>query len=399
MKELFCTKLINNQIRTLSTEVKICPNNNNSIRNQIKADILHNSYFKELKESQEMQLNIINSKISIIETQYEKNIIYSKIKEIIKKYEKYPPISINILADKSIIPLPLFDTNNNNSFIDIKSLTNSYPQFTSNYNINNNKLLIQEKNVSNNSNITNTFLNQKRKTPFINKKKTLRYKIFFTTTKKEKSKDENINSEINSEKSNINQKNVIFLMDKKYKNMKGIKIKKNPGRKKKNSGEIGIHNKFSKDNMMRKLKNKVMESARRLINKMIKIESGENYKEFGEMRKIQGIFCQELNIKFNFWFYVQPLKSIFQFKMSTKYSKGQFDSNFNLISKIYSEQYNNKFPKTIKLLEMMFHQYFHEIFLGEKNWTNEFDITEEDNKYEIDYFLQNKNNENENDFY
>ena len=402
MKELFCTNIINNQTRTLSKELKICPNNNNSFRNQIKTDILHNIYFKELKESQEMQLNIINSKISIIETQYEKNIIYSQIKEIIKKYEKYPPISINILANKSIIPLPLFDTNNN-SFIDIKSLTNSYPQILSNYNINDNKLLKQQKNLSNNNKLTNinniTFLNQKRKTPFINKKKTLRYKIFFTTTKKEKSNDENINSEINSETSNINPKNVIFLMDKKLKNMKGIKIKKNPGRKKKNSGEIGIHNKFSKDNMMRKLKNKVMESARRLINKMIKIESGENYKEFGEMRKIQGIFCQELNIKFNFWFYSQPLKSIFQFKMSTKYSKGDFDSNFNLISKIYSEQYNNKFPKTIKLLEMMFHQYFHEIFLGEKNWTNEFDITEEDNKFEINYFLQKKNNEDENDFY
>jgi len=163
MKELFCTNIINNQTRTLSKEVKICPNNNNSFRNQIKADILHNSYFKELKESQEMQLNIINSKISIIETQYEKNIIYSQIKEIIKKYEKYPPISINILANKSIIPLPLFDTNNN-SFIDIKSLTNSYPQISSNYNINDNKLLKQEKNLSNNNKLTNinniSFLNQ-----------------------------------------------------------------------------------------------------------------------------------------------------------------------------------------------------------------------------------------------
>ena len=106
-------------------------------------------------------------------------------------------------------------------------------------------------------------------------------------------------------------------MDKKFRNYKEEKIKKNPGRKKKNSGEIGIHNKFSKDNMMRKLKNKVIESARRLINKMIKIESGEEYKYLGEMRKIQGVFCQELNIKFNFWFYVQKLKTIFQFQKAT----------------------------------------------------------------------------------
>ena len=188
-------------------------------------------------------------------------------------------------------------------------------------------------------------------------------------------------------------------MDKKFRNYKEERIKKNPGRKKKNSGEIGIHNKFSKDNMMRKLKNKVIESARRLINKMIKIESGEEYKYFGEMRKIQGVFCQELNIKFNFWFYVQKLKTIFQFKMSTKYSKGDFDSNAQLISKIYSEKYKNKFPRTIKLLDMMFHQYLHEIFLGEKNWTNEFEISEEDNQFGINYFLKNKLDENKNDLF
>ena len=73
-------------------------------------------------------------------------------------------------------------------------------------------------------------------------------------------------------------------MDKKNKNSK--KIQKKPGRKKKNSGEIGTHNKFSKDNMMRKLKNKVMESARKLINKMIRKEAGERFKEFGEIQKL-----------------------------------------------------------------------------------------------------------------
>ena len=43
-------------------------------------------------------------------------------------------------------------------------------------------------------------------------------------------------------------KNIIIKALKK----EDLKIKKNPGRKKKNSGETGIHNKFSKDNMMRK---------------------------------------------------------------------------------------------------------------------------------------------------
>jgi hypothetical protein len=47
----------------------------------------------------------------------------------------------------------------------------------------------------------------------------------------------------------------------------------------------------------------------------------------------------------------------------------------------------------------MFHQYFHEIFLGEKNWTNEFDIPKEENKFEINYCLKNKKNEKLDDFY
>ena len=69
--------------------------------------------------------------------------------------------------------------------------------------------------------------------PFIdinNKKKPFKYKIFITTSKKEKSEEENINSEINSENNNNNINNntprkVIFRMDKKYKNMTQIKMK------------------------------------------------------------------------------------------------------------------------------------------------------------------------------
>ena len=420
MKDSSSENITSIQSEQLSKENNAFPINYNSFISQINSDISNDNYFKLLKEKQEVRLNIINSKISIKETTLEKNIIFSQIEEIIKKYENHPLININKLTNKSLIPVPLFDEVNdfsrNYPYISSKDSlipnsvpnqihqTNSYSSFP--------EISIEEKenNLYNNNNLTNyftnlsniTFLNQKRKTPFVidDKKKyaNFKYKIFITTSNNEKSDEEKINSEINSEK-NKYPKKVIFRMDKKFRNYKEEKIKKNPGRKKKNSGEIGIHNKFSKDNMMRKLKNKVMESARRLINKMIKIESGEEYKYLGEMRKIQGVFCQELNIKFNFWFYVQKLKTIFQFKMSTKYSKGDFDSNAQLISKIYSEKYKNKFPRTIKLLDMMFHQYLHEIFLGEKNWTNEFEISEEDNQFGINYFLKNNLDENKNDLF
>ena len=420
MKDSSSENITSIQSEQLSKENNAFPINYNSFISQINSDTSNDNYFKLLKEKQEVRLNIINSKISIKETTLEKNIIFSQIEEIIKKYENHPLININKLTNKSLIPVPLFDEVNdfsrNYPYISSKDnlIPNSVPnlihQINSNYSFPELSIKEKENNLYNNNNLTNyftnlsniTFLNQKRKTPFVidDKKKyaNFKYKIFITTSNNEKSDEEKINSEINSEK-NEYPKKVIFRMDKKFRNYKEERIKKNPGRKKKNSGEIGIHNKFSKDNMMRKLKNKVIESARRLINKMIKIESGEEYKYFGEMRKIQGVFCQELNIKFNFWFYVQKLKTIFQFKMSTKYSKGDFDSNAQLISKIYSEKYKNKFPRTIKLLDMMFHQYLHEIFLGEKNWTNEFEISEEDNQFGINYFLKNKLDENKNDLF
>ena len=420
MKDSSSENITSIQSEQLSKENNAFPINYNSFISQINSDTSNDNYFKLLKEKQEVRLNIINSKISIKETTLEKNIIFSQIEEIIKKYENHPLININKLTNKSLIPVPLFDEVNdfsrNYPYISSKDnlIPNSVPnlihQINSNYSFPELSIKEKENNLYNNNNLTNyftnlsniTFLNQKRKTPFViddEKKYTnFKYKIFITTSNNEKSDEEKINSEINSEK-NEYPKKVIFRMDKKFRNYKEERIKKNPGRKKKNSGEIGIHNKFSKDNMMRKLKNKVMESARRLINKMIKIESGEEYKYFGEIRKIQGVFCQELNIKFNFWFYVQKLKTIFQFKMSTKYSKGDFDSNARLISKIYSEKYKNKFPRTIKLLDMMFHQYLHEIFLGEKNWTNEFEISEEDNQFGINYFLKNKLDENKNDLF
>ena len=420
MKDSSSENITSIQSEQLSKENNAFPINYNSFINQINSDTSNDNYFKLLKEKQEVRLNIINSKISIKETTLEKNIIFSQIEEIIKKYENHPLININKLTNKSLIPVPLFDEihdfSRNYPYISSKDnlIPNSVPnlihQINSNYSFPELSIKEKENNLYNNNNLTNyftnlsniTFLNQKRKTPFViddEKKYTnFKYKIFITTSNNEKSDEEKINSEINSEK-NEYPKKVIFRMDKKFRNFKEERIKKNPGRKKKNSGEIGIHNKFSKDNMMRKLKNKVIESARRLINKMIKIESGEEYKYLGEMRKIQGVFCQELNIKFNFWFYVQKLKTIFQFKMSTKYSKGDFDSNAQLISKIYSEKYKNKFPRTIKLLDMMFHQYLHEIFLGEKNWTNEFEISEEDNQFGINYFLKNKLDENKNDLF
>ena len=195
----------------------------------------------------------------------------------------------------------------------------------------------------------------------------------------------------NKRKNEINnkEKKKVFNMQKIHEKTKKIFFEKkkfnNAGRKKKNSGEYGAHNKFSNDNIMRKLKNKVIESARKLISKTIKDESNSRY---DELHKIGGVFSQELNIKFNFWFHLQKFKDIFQFKCSSKYSRDPDNANKLLINNIYSKENINKFPLTIKLLEMKFCQYYHEIFL-EKNpiWINVFKIKKNENYYDITYFF------------
>ena len=47
---------------------------------------------------------------------------------------------------------------------------------------------------------------------------------------------------------------------------------------------------------------------------------------------------------------------------------------------------------------MPFHQYYHDIFLGEnKNWINNYNIKPEEKKYEINYLLKCLEEENKND--
>ena len=341
---------------------KFAINSNNLIIQKNKNFSFNDSY-KNLEQTRNIELSIIDSRISLKEkinySTFEKSEFFLKIKEIIKKYKNFPLININQIQNKSLNPKPFNDKVNFNLI---------------HQNLDYNLLPIPNKNELINK--KHSFLNRKRKAPSLKHKKILNKNKVFITSIKEKDEEK--------EKNSGKIKKIIFKLNNKCKD---LNIKKHPGRKKKNSGEIGTHNKFSKDNMMRKLKNKILESSRKLINKMIKLEAGEDYKSFGEMRKIKGIFCQELNIKFNFWFYTQTLKTIFQLKISSRYSKGNLNSNQDLISKLYSHSFINKFPKTIKLLELMFHQYYHNIFLGEKNWTKEFNIPEEENKYQIDYFL------------
>ena len=174
-------------------------------------------------------------------------------------------------------------------------------------------------------------------------------------------------------------------------------INKQKGRKSKNSQYLNNeskHTKHSSDNMMRKIKNKVIESSRLLINKVLKEEIKNNpnqkFKIFNrEFRKIKGSFGQELNIKYNCWFYQIKIKDIFSMEISNKYTTIEKSSNNELINYLFSPINNNMYNKTKELLNTPFHQYYHDIFLNEnKNWKIYYGINEKDDKYQIEHLIK-----------
>ena len=156
----------------------------------------------------------------------------------------------------------------------------------------------------------------------------------------------NIYPEIKNDNTNKKEKFNISLFnstnqDKLFENsiisQKG-KVYKKKGRKAKNLKDLNIqskHTKFSPDNMMRKIKNKIIESSRLLTNKILSDEISKIKEKFQfpymEFKKIKGSFGQELNIKFNLWFYQIKIKDIFSMEISTKYSSLEKYSNKELI--------------------------------------------------------------------
>ena len=200
-------------------------------------------------------------------------------------------------------------------------------------------------------------------------------------------------------------------------------IKSIKGRKKKIFEGMGKHTKFSKDNMMKKIKIKVLEYCRSLINKILNDELVEfnnekrkivsflsstsksssvsltdlmqsppinedgKIQEIG-LRKIRGFISQELNVKFNFWFYLLKIKEIFIFDLNGKYTLVNKTSNNELIKFLFNENNSKYFKKSRQILDMAFHQFYHDIFLNEDTmWKKRYGIPENNINYQIDRLL------------
>jgi len=133
------------------------------------------------------------------------------------------------------------------------------------------------------------------------------------------------------------------------------------GRKKKNSGEIGKHNKYAENNMTRKMKVIIKNDLLDFINSKIKKElnlsniiiNGKIYKDNEiKLLNIKQDQIKDTNVDFNLTFLNTKIKDILSEKIS-KNNRIKYPSNFNeiLINKIYQIEYGESITS---ILDMTF---------------------------------------------
>ena len=132
----------------------------------------------------------------------------------------------------------------------------------------------------------------------------------------------------------IKMKNNIYLK-------KPFKEKKLIGRKKKSNEGLGEHNKFSDDNLIRRIKNIVLDSVSVFINKKIlSFYSGDNPNSLKEKQlfKLGQNQAERSKVDYNKLFLNHTLQSIFSEDISTKYKKHNIKHNKILIEQLINEE-------------------------------------------------------------
>ena len=124
------------------------------------------------------------------------------------------------------------------------------------------------------------------------------------------------------------------------KEIKIIKLTKF-GRKKKNSSEKGIHDKYSSDNIIRKCKAVLLQIISNLINNKIKEFYGKN-KDYNYKRtrlmKINQYQVVNSNVQFNQQFLYRKIKDIFSENLSSKCKRFSLDHNKLLINQLLTDK-------------------------------------------------------------
>ena len=146
----------------------------------------------------------------------------------------------------------------------------------------------------------------------------------------------------------------IFKEFKDFKNENLIQV----GRKRKNE-QGGKHDKYSSDNVTRKLKTKLFESILGVTNASIKPVEIENPKKYSKKTlyskdfflKIDQEIIKDINVENNKKLLKTQLKDIFSNKVSKKVERYGLDYNKKLVEKIYTEKIQDK---TIAILDKTF---------------------------------------------
>ena len=139
-------------------------------------------------------------------------------------------------------------------------------------------------------------------------------------------------------------------------------IKKGP----KPKGSIGgKHNKFSKDNLIRKIKSKLMDAIRSYINSLLETYYLQNeIKSVVLLQKVDQKYIRDTSINFNKKLINLKIKDIFSDVISLKYKALGKNFNKNLINKIYQVKSQGNI---INILEMTFLEFLEHVS-GKKHY-------------------------------
>ena len=168
------------------------------------------------------------------------------------------------------------------------------------------------------------------------------YDLLYRNGKDDSQSNEKLLFGINHKESiQLKMRNNIYLK-------KPFKEKKLIGRKKKSSEGLGEHNKFSDDNLIRKVKNIVLETTSLFINQKISLayssdnQNSQNVLKNKQLLKLSQKQVEKKNVEYNKSFLNRALQSIFSEDISTKYKKYNVKHNKNLIEELLNEEDEEK---------------------------------------------------------
>ena len=145
------------------------------------------------------------------------------------------------------------------------------------------------------------------------------------------------------------KKFIITKSNEKDKKIFSIQKKKKLGRIKKNLNKNGTHNKYRKDNIIRRFKAHLMKNIYDYINSCFNINNKyQNSKNINLIKKIQSDNIKLISKSENIAWLNSTIKNIFSQKISSRISTFHSDYNKKLIHKIYEEK---KEMKVIDILD------------------------------------------------